>query len=310
MLKLALKKIIQGLMMILIVSILTFALLSAAGGDAFSALRDNPQVSEETIENLRRVYGLERPMAVRYGGWLSDVLRGDMGESFHFHVPVATLVWPRFLNTLLLGSVALLIACGTAMVLSTLSARFRSRTLDSFIAGLVLLTASTPRMVLALIALALSVRFTALAVSDQSDSAASILMAAAALAAPLVSVFLAQAHEGLAQAMREDFVQLARAKGLGEWAVILRHALRAALNPVITIFGLSLGALLGGSVIVETILNRPGIGALIVTAVRTRDIPLIMGIVLVASAAVWLGNTVGEILQMLNDKRLRSGQEF
>ncbi len=310
MLKLAVKKIIQGLLMILIVSILTFALLSAAGGDAFSSLRDNPQISEETIENLRRVYGLERPIVVRYGGWLAGVLRGDLGESFHFHTPVATLIWPRFLNTLLIGSVALLMACGTAIVLSTLSARLRSRTLDGFIAALILLTASTPRMVLALIALALSVRFSFLAVSNQSDSAASVIMAAAALAAPLVSVFLAQAHEGLSQAMREDFVQLARAKGLGEWTVILRHALRAALNPVITIFGLSLGALLGGSVIVETVLNRSGIGALMVTAVRTRDIPLIMGVVLVASAAVWIGNTVGEILQMINDKRLRSAGEF
>lgn len=305
MLKIVARKLIQGLMMILIVSFLTFALLSAAGGDAFSSLRENPQVSAETVENLRRVYGLERPFAVRYASWLGNVLAGNLGESFQFHLPVSTLIWPRFLNTLLLGVVALVIACGIALILGILSARFRGRMLSGFIAGMILLTASTPRMVLALVALALSVQFSAVTINTATDSVTSIMLAAIALAAPLISILLAQTHEGLGQAMREDFIQMARAKGLGEWTVIFRHALRSALNPVLTIFGLSLGALLGGSVIVETILNRPGIGALMVTAVRSRDIPLVMGVVLVASAAVWLGNTVGEILQMVNDKRLR-----
>ncbi len=104
--------------------------------------------------------------------------------------------------------------------------------------------------------------------------------------------------------MNEDFVQYARAKGLAEWVVIRRHALRAALNPFLTLFGLSLGGLLGGSVIVETVLGWPGIGALIVTAVRNRDVPVVMGVVLVASAAVWFGNTAAEFLQMLNDRRI------
>jgi ABC-type dipeptide/oligopeptide/nickel transport system permease component len=107
--------------------------------------------------------------------------------------------------------------------------------------------------------------------------------------------------------MKEDFVLLARAKGLSEWTVITRHALRAALNPFLTIAGLSLGGLLGGSVIVETVLGWPGIGALMVSAVRGRDVPLVMGVVLIASVAVWFGNTAAEILQVVNDKRLRSG---
>ena len=106
--------------------------------------------------------------------------------------------------------------------------------------------------------------------------------------------------------MGEDFIQLARAKGLREGVIIVRHAIRAALNPVLTVFGLSLGGVLGGSVIVESVLGRPGLGALMVSAVRGRDLPLVMGIVLISSTAVWLGNTLAEILQAVNDKRIRS----
>jgi peptide/nickel transport system permease protein len=303
------RKLIQGLTMVLTVSILTFASLSAAGGNAFSALRENPQVSKQTIENLGRVYGVDRPFAERYIGWLADVVRGNLGESFYFHLPVLTLIWPRLLNTMLLGAVALLIASGMALVLSILSARFRTKSLNTLIHGIVLVTASTPRIVLALIALAVSLWLSVPVLGSGTNSVASLLLGAIALAAPLVALFLTQTYEGLSQAMREDFIQLARAKGLDEWTLIFRHALRAALNPVLTIFGLSLGALLSGSVIVETVLNRPGIGELMVTGVRNRDIPLIMAVVLFSSLAIWLGNFVGEILQLINDKRLRSNQE-
>ena len=105
--------------------------------------------------------------------------------------------------------------------------------------------------------------------------------------------------------MAEDFVQLARAKGLSESVVIARHAIRGALNPVLTVFGISLGGLLGGSVIVESVLGREGLGTLMVQAVRARDLPLVMGIVLATSTAVWLGNTLAEMLQAWNDKRMR-----
>lgn len=290
--------------MLLVVSAISFALLSAAGGDAFSALRDNPQISDKTIEHLQKVYGLDQPWPVRYGRWLTGALTGDLGESILFRVSVSGLVWARFLNTLLLAAAALLIAVSISILLSILSVRYRNKTLDAFVEGLILLTSSTPRIVLALIALALTVRFSGLAANAVSGSFPSILLASSVLAAPLISLFLAQAREGLIAAMNEDFVKYARAKGLSEWALLGRHALRAALNPFLTLFGLSLGGLLGGSVIVETVLGWPGIGSLIVTAVRSRDVPVVMGVVLVSSFAVWFGNTAAEFLQMVNDKRI------
>jgi peptide/nickel transport system permease protein len=303
MLKLIARKLIQGVMMIFIVSAVTFALLSFAGGDALTSLRDNPQISDETIENLRRVYGLDQPVTVRYGNWLKDAVVGEMGESMYFRVPVSSIVASRFMSTFFLGIAALGIAVLISSVLSIAAARYRSRALSRVIEFIVFLTASTPRIVLALFSLAIVAQITAANVD--AASAAGFWLAALALAAPLISIFLAQFHDALSSTMKEDFIQLARAKGLSETAIVVRHAIRAALNPVLTVFGLSLGGILGGSVIVESVLGRQGLGTLMVSAVRGRDLPLVMGIVLVTSAAVWIGNTVAEILQAVNDKRVR-----
>ena len=297
MIKLLLRKLIQGVIMVLIVSAVTFGLLSTAGGDTFISLRENPQVSERTIENLRRVYGLDRPLAVRYGIWLSSTLRGELGESFYFRTPVLPLVLSRFAGTFSISLAAIIWALAVALVLGLLSARYRWKWLSNMISLVVILTSSTPRLVIALVAIALIAR---------SDELSTFIMAATVLAVPLIAIFLAQFSQALNQAMAEDYVQLARAKGLSEWVVIFRHAMRAALNPVLTMLGLSFGGLLGGSVIVEAIIGRSGLGSLMVTAVRNRDVPLIMGIVLLASAAVWVGNAIAEFLQMINDKRISS----
>ena len=288
-------------MMILIVSAVTFALLGFAGGDALTQLRDNPQISTETIERLRSVYGLDQPLPIRYLRWLSGAITGDLGESTYFRVPVSGLVWARSVSTFLLGTAAFAIALTFAVPLSLIGARYNSRTIAAFIDLLILVTASTPRIVLALLALAISVRLTASARS----STVLFWLAALALSAPLISAFLAQLHGELRSTMREDFITLARAKGLSESAVLLRHAVRPALNPVLTIAGLALGGVLGGSVVVESVLGRQGLGTLMVSAVRGRDLPLVMGIVLFTSTAVWLGNALSELLQAVNDKRIR-----
>jgi peptide/nickel transport system permease protein len=303
-LKLIARKLLQGLMMILIVSAVTFALLSLAGGDALTALYDNPQISQATIENLRRVYGLDKPLAVRYFSWLSGAVVGEMGESMYFRVPVSSIVASRFVSTLFLGLAALAISVGVSFGLGIAAARYRSNVLSRLIEFIIFFTASTPRIVLALVALAIVAQLTA--ANIDAASAAGFWLAALALAAPLISIFLAQFHDGLTRTMGEDFIQLARAKGLSEGVIVVRHALRAALNPVLTVFGLSLGGVLGGSVIVESVLGRQGLGTLMVSAVRGRDLPLVMGIVLVTSTAVWLGNTLAEILQAVNDKRMRT----
>ncbi len=314
-LKLIVNRVLQGILVLLFISALVFWLLAGTGGDALSALSADPLVSSETIENLRRIYELDQPLHVRYGRWLAGVFRGELGESFFYRAPVASLLWPRLRATLQLAAAALLIAWAVALALGTLAARRKGRWLDRCCELLILLATSTPRIVLALVALAVAARTSVFSTGAEPGTAGSfaalknVLLPALVLSVPLVALFLAQVRDGLGEALGEEFVQVARAKGLPESVVILRHALRAALNPLITIFGLSLGGIMSGSVIVETVLGWPGLGQLAVVAVRSRDVPLLMAVVLVTATAVLAGNIIADILLRLNDPRLREHED-
>ena len=309
-LKLIVNRMAQSLVTLLVVTMITFGLLATAGGDALSSLHENPNVSEATIEQLRRVYGFDKPLPERYIRWLQEAVRGNLGQSFFYHVPVLGLALSRLVKTLLLAVVALLMAWSIALTLGAAAARRPGSRLDQFSEAVILLTASTPRVVLSLLALAIFSRTSLLALGAESMGGASsfgqVLIPAFVLAFPLVALFLAQVREGLGQALGEDFVVVARAKGLRERDIIFRHALRVTLNPLITIFGYSLGALMSGSVIVEAILGWNGLGMLSVTAVRSRDVPLLMGVLLITSIAVFIGNLVADLLLHWNDPRLRT----
>src|ERR1051325_11220984 len=216
----------------------------------------------------------------------------------------------------MLAAFALVFAWAVALSLGALAARRAGSWADHLCSAVILLAASTPRIVLALIALAFAVRtslFSIGASSAPTDMAAAsllrrVFLPGLVLGVPLIALFLAQVREGLGAALSEEFVQVARAKGLSERAVIFRHALRAALKPLITIFGYSLGGVVSGSVIVETVLGWPGLGQLSVISVRNRDAPLLMGVVLLTATAVLIGNLIADILLRLNDPRL-GGEE-
>jgi peptide/nickel transport system permease protein len=310
-LKLILSRTLQGVVVLFVVSALTFALLAAAGGDALGELASEGGASEATLRELRRVYGLDEPLAARYARWLSNLARGRMGESFYYHAPVATIIWPRLVRTLALAAAALLLAVSFSLALGALAARRQGSLWDRASELVILLTASTPRIVLALVTLAIVARTSWFPIGGAGEetladfSPLRILPPSVVLALPLVALFLAQAREGLSHALAQDFVQVARAKGLPERTVIMRHALRDALNPLITLFGYAFGSVVSGSVIVETVLGWPGLGALSVNAVRYRDVPLLMGVVMITATAVLAGNLCADILLRLNDPRLR-----
>src|ERR671916_3425446 len=158
-LKLIASRAAQGFVVLVVVSALTFALLAAAGGDALDAMYNDPHVSAEVIESLRASYGLDRPLPARYARWLSGALRGDLGYSFYYRAPVGSLLLPRALHTLVLGALALSIAWAVALVRGALAARAPRRWADRLAGALVLLASSTPRIVLALLALVLAARW-------------------------------------------------------------------------------------------------------------------------------------------------------
>ncbi|MEW6207088.1 MAG: ABC transporter permease [Acidobacteriota bacterium] len=298
MLKLISQRLAQSAASLVAVTLLTFALLAASGGDALTAFSDDRQASEATIEQMKRVYGLDQPFVARYWRWLSSAARGDLGESFFYHASVSSLVMPRLLKTIMLGLIALVFAWALSLALGLRAARRPGGWIDLLCELLITLAASTPRIVAALALLALA---SGTSLTTQS----SVALPAFALSIPLVALFLAQTREGVGEALSEDFVRTARAKGLSERAILLRHALRPALGPLITILGYSLGSVMSGSVIVETVLGWPGLGSLSVNAVRSRDVPLLMGVVLVTAAAVLIGNLIADVLLSLNDPRLR-----
>ena len=308
MLKLIINRLWQGVVVLLVVSVLTFGLLAAAGGDAVSELASDPKVSPSALAEMRRVYGLDAPPTTRYLRWLSDFARGRLGHSFYFHAPVSSVLWPRLLRTLLLSAVALALAWAVALALGIQAARRPRGWWDRASEAVVLLAASTPRIVLALAALALAVSTSLFPVGGGADGALGLprlLPAAIVLAVPLVALFLAQTRESLRDALAADFVRVARAKGLPERSVVLRHAMRAAANPLITIFGYSVGSVVSGSVIVESVLDWPGLGSLAVRAAVERDVPLLLAVVMTTATAVLLGNLLADVLLRLNDPRLR-----
>ena len=260
MLKLIISRFFQGVVVLLVVSILTFALLAAAGGDALTALRTDPSVSEETIEKQRRIYGLDQPLMVRYARWLASAAKGELGWSLSFDAPVSQVLRPRLLSTLILALAALALAWTIALFVGSRAARRPHGWIDKLCGALILLASSTPRIVLALVALAVAARTSLFSIGAEASytggSLLNLLLPAFVLSVPVIALFLAQVRDGLGVALREEFVQVARAKGLSERVVTIRHALRSALNPLITIFGYSLGGLVSGSVIVERVFNR------------------------------------------------------
>lgn len=308
MIRFAFRKVLFGLLMLFGVSAITFGMLSAAGGDALSALRENPQVSQETVERLSSVYGLDKPVTTRYFSWLGRLVSGDLGESFLYKTPVLRLLVTRFGNTAMLAVGGLFIAFLIAIPSAYLVTRTRSPWLDRFADVVVSLTASVPRMVAALIALLFLISISGKTFAGERSLLA-LILGAFVISLPVIATLLAQAKGELVRAVDLAFVQFARSKGLSESTVILRHAFREALNPIITISGLSIGTMVSGSVVVETILGWPGIGSLLVAAVKGRDVSLVMGIVIATSVVVWAANTFAEILQMVNDTRLRSAEE-
>ncbi|MBS1810954.1 MAG: ABC transporter permease [Acidobacteria bacterium] len=317
--KLILKRLAVAVPMLLLISLISFALINAAPGDALAELKQDPRISQETVNRLREQYGLDRPWLARYGAWLSGVLRGDFGISLSEQLPVTTLIGSRLGNTLKLSLTATFFALLIALPLGALAAKRRGSWLDRATGALTLVSLSTPRIVLAIIALVFAARTGLFPIGNVRSlnvandwSAASILdgwhhlmLPAVVMSLPLIAVYLRQTRAGLLEVLAADFIRTARAKGLSEWAVISKHAARVAAAPLITLFGYAIAALLSGSVIVETVMAWPGIGQLAVNATRTRDLPVLMCVVMITAVMMLLGNLLADALQLLADPRLR-----
>jgi peptide/nickel transport system permease protein len=257
---------------------------------------------------LRGALGLDRPLLEQYLTFLSNTARGDLGRSLRDGMPVSTLIRSRLPATLLLAASAALLAVAIAIPLGALSARHRGRWPDSAATGFALLGASLPNFFLGpLLVLLFSVWLGWLPVSG-ADSAASLILPAVTLGFGMSAILTRLVRAAVLDALSADYIRTARAKGLSELSVFLRHALRSALLPVVTILGLQLGSLFGGAVITETIFAWPGVGRLTLQAIDSRDYPLVQGCVLVIACGYVATNLLTDLAYHHLDPRLRFGR--
>jgi peptide/nickel transport system permease protein len=319
MLRLILKRVLQAIVLLFGISALSFFLIALTPGDPLADLANNPHISRDTIEAMRHRLGLDVPVHLRYGRWLSGILRGDFGVSLAYQVPVSDLIATRLLNTLILSSSALVVALVIGLPLGVLAAVRRNSLVDRLCALLATVSLSSPRIFLALLALLLAARTGWFPIGGQYstdfdalerpfgqliDAAHHLILPALVLGLYPLAVYLRQMRGALLETMADDYVRTARAKGLSESAVVGHHALRNALNPIIALLGGSIGSLLSGSALVETIMVWPGIGRMAVEAVLARDIYVVMAAVMIAAVMLVVGNLIADGLLSWNDPRI------
>ncbi len=314
-----LRRLIQLVPLLLGISTLTFALIRLAPGDYLSTLAENPQIPPGTIEAMRHRFGLDRPWYVQYALYLDRVvLHLDLGESFSRQQRVTEVLWTGLGNTLILALAAALVTWGLAIPLGVLAAVRRNTAVDRALGVAGYLGLSVPEILSCLLLLMLAVRtgwFPAGGMRslewDQLGWGGKALDLARHLVLPALAVGIVplasrmrQMRASLLDVLRLDYVVTARAKGLGEGRVILKHALRNALNPLITLFGYTLGALVSGSLVAEIVFAWPGLGRITYEAILARDQYLVMGSVLMAAVVLVLGNLVADLLLAAADPRL------
>ncbi|MGE0592222.1 MAG: ABC transporter permease [Vicinamibacterales bacterium] len=314
-----LRRLLQLVPLLFGVSALTFLLLQLAPGDFLNQMAENPAISAETIEAMRRNFGLDRPWYVQYGLYVRNiVLHFDFGESFSRHQPVFEVISEGLGNTLILATAAAVVTWGLAVPLGILAAVRQYSWVDKVLSLVAFVWLSVPEILSGLLLLMLAARTGWFPVGgmrsidyDDMTLAGKALDLAWHLALPALVVGLVplagrmrQMRGNLLDVLRLDFVTTARSKGLDERVVIYKHALRNALNPMITLFGYTLGALVSGSFIAEIIFSWPGLGRLTLDAILTQDQYLVMGSVLMASVVLVLGNLVADLLLAIADPRI------
>jgi peptide/nickel transport system permease protein len=310
---------LQSLIVVFLVTTISFALVRLAPGDPFSY--ESPAVSAQMRAQLRHQFGYDRPLVVQYGRYLANVARGELGYSFSRRQPVATAIAHALPRTLLLMSVALVLSFALGIALGALQAVWRGTRFDRWTSAVLLFFYSVPDFWLALVILLAFAYWLPLlpaggmidvVMHDYMGPWQAFMDRVRHLLLPAVTLVLLTAA-GIARYQRAamlevlplDYVRTARAKGLGERRVISRHALRNALIPVVTLLGLALPSLVGGAVFVEKIFSWPGMGLLTVNAIGTRDYDLVTAGVIVGGVMVAAGNLLADLLHAAIDPRLR-----
>jgi peptide/nickel transport system permease protein len=315
-------RLVQAVVIVAIVATITFALIHLAPGDPFSAVMDNPNVNERVRATLRAQYGLDRPLPEQFVRYIGQLARGDLGWSFSHDRPVAEVLATTLPNTLLLMAIALTGSFALGILIALVQVARRGSTIDHALSAVSLFFFSMPDFWLAILALlAFTYWLPLFPVGGTVDSVTHDYMGLGArivdrlrhLALPALTLTVL-ASPGVARYQRAalldvlpaDYIRTARLKGLTERQILRRHALRNALLPIISLLGLSFPALLTGAFFIEKIFVWPGMGLAVVTAIGSRDYPLVIGGVILGSIMVTAGSLLADLLYAWADPRIRA----
>lgn len=297
------RRLLSAVGVALAVSVLAFFLIHLSGDPI--ALLAPLDARPEDIENLRRQFGLDQPLAVQLGRFLLGLLQGDVGESFQYRQPAFGLVLERFGATAQLALVSLILPLAVGIPLGITAARHAGGFWAYVSEGLLFLAISTPAFWLGLLLILIFADGLGWLPASGRGSVAHMVMPALTLSAYSVGLVGRVVRSAVLDVMKEPYVMVARSKGLEEGRVFYKHALRNALVPTVTVLGLQMGAFLGGSVIVETVFAWPGIGWLMYQGISHRDLPLVRAVTLVVGLAFALINLLVDVLYVFIDPRIR-----
>ena len=316
MLQFLLRRIVAVLPVLFVVSLVVFLILRLAPGDPAAVIAGNSATNED-IAKIQVQLGLDRSIPVQYGIWMGNVFRGDLGFSYYLNKPVTELIAQRIEPTLSLAFGTVILALLIAVPLGTVAAWRMGGWLDRLLSGFSVAGFSVPVFVIGYLLIYLfAIRLEWLPVqgykSISGPSAAGpwawmrqLILPWMTLAMIYVALIARVTRASVSEALTEDYIRTARAKGISETAVLLRHALANAAVPIVTVVGIGIALLIGGVVVTETVYAIPGLGSLTVDAVLNRDFPVIQGLVLLFSVSYVLINLLVDLSYLVLDPRIR-----
>lgn len=310
-----LRRLLAAIPVLLGLTLVVFLIMEAIPGDTATAILGN-FATPENVARLNRELGLEGPLPARYAAWLGNMLRGDFGQSYSLDRPVLDEVWERFRATLLLAGTSYVLCAGLGLLAGVVAAARQYGAADRAITFAVLLGISVPSFFLGMMLILLfGVELGWFPVSGMSglsylggggfwDVARHLVLPAVALALVALGVIARLTRGAMLEVLRHDFVRTARAKGVGERAVVWRHAFKAAMVSVVPVLGLQAGFVLSGAVYIEKVFEWPGVGRMLVDAILKRDLLLVMGGVVLVATIYVLFNILVDVVQALLDPRI------
>ena len=301
------------------ITIISFVIIQLSPGDFLAEIRLNPIVSQQTVDQMRANFGLDQPLHIQYLKWVWNAVRLDFGYSFAFQVPVIWLIGSRLMNSIILNLVSFAVAWAIAIPLGIYTARRQYSAADNSLSFTAYVGISTPTFFSGLFLLYWAFKTGWFPIGGMTsidyefltplgkflDVAHHMVLPVLVLGVLGVAGLMRQMRANLLEVLRHDYVRTARSKGLAERVVVNKHAVRNAINPLITIFGFSLGGLLGGSAILENVLGWPGIGKLLVDATIQKDLYVVMASLVIGSVTLVVGNLIADILLVASDPRIR-----